>query len=925
MNIQLADRSRWLTMIFLMAGAVLHAQCPPSGTAWMEKIVAIEGSNASVTDRLKEFTALQSLHQRCGAGRDSILARILHRAGDLYRQTGDVEKGIRYAKEAASINSSGLPGAQRPFLTHSYYNLGLYYSLLYLFAESNNYFDSSIALGLQYPPKTFIALMAFEQKAFSFYKTADYQQSIETADKGILVAERLGDSLSVAYLRMQKAQSQLALAQAGEAEKNIKEVIRVFTLYKASADYLATSYSIYARLLTAKNDHRGAAAYYSKAFETNRQQHNDAQCARDLIDLGYVYDRDLHDHRKAIATYERGLSFAKQANDAYLQAGLYINTGVAFWRQKDYRRALRYYQAGLNVMPIHFTDTAISSNPASSMLKISGANNYLYHLLYNKGEALLDLYKKEKDKTLLRDALSSFRLADKLVDQMRWEQYNEGSKLFWRGKTKKMYERAIEACYLLQNPENAFFFFEKSRAVLLNDKLNELGARKYLSAVDLAREQSLRIRLLSLQHQLTTVAENTGTYKDYREQLYNVQDEQDKFIRDLEKRYPAYYRYKYDTTVNTVEGVRAILTRQQQTLVEYFSGDSVMYILSVMPSGSELYAVPFKNYNEMALELLSIVSDRSQLNRKYDLYQRLAYGLYDSLLGRISIPTKRLIISPDDAFIPYELLLTDATAGNSFLLKKYAVSYTYSASFLSRNNAPEQATHQTLLGFAPVEYNAWLQQAPLLGADRSLETIGSYFPSPRLFTKEDATKKQFLKHLPQYMVVQLYSHANADSTEQEPVLYLSDSVLRLTELQALGPLHTQLAVLSACNTGTGRNIRGEGIFSLSRGFAAAGIPATVANLWQIDNQATYQLTELFYKYLNSGMPGDEALQQAKLEFLKGNDREHALPYFWAASLYFGKADIIQPAAGGGYYQWYVAGGVIFLLLLVVAWGLLRRR
>ena len=48
---------------------------------------------------------------------------------------------------------------------------------------------------------------------------------------------------------------------------------------------------------------------------------------------------------------------------------------------------------------------------------------------------------------------------------------------FWRDKTRSLYENAIEACYLLNDPEKAFYFFEKSRAVLLNDQLNELGRK----------------------------------------------------------------------------------------------------------------------------------------------------------------------------------------------------------------------------------------------------------------------------------------------------------------------------------------------------------------------------------------------------------------------------------------------------------------
>ena len=100
-------------------------------------------------------------------------------------------------------------------------------------------------------------------------------------------------------------------------------------------------------------------------------------------------------------------------------------------------------------------------------------------------------------------------------------------------------------------------------------------------------------------------------------------------------------------------------------------------------------------------------------------------------------------------------------------------------------------------------------------------------------------------------------------------------------------------MLAACNTGTGKNMRGEGVFSLARGFAAAGIPSSITTLWPIDNQSTYQLTELFYKYINHGLKSDEALREAKMEFLSSHDKLYQLPYFWAASILIGKPESFE--------------------------------
>ena len=119
----------------------------------------------------------------------------------------------------------------------------------------------------------------------------------------------------------------------------------------------------------------------------------------------------------------------------------------------------------------------------------------------------------------------------------------------------------------------------------------------------------------------------------------------------------------------------------------------------------------------------------------------------------------------------------------------------------------------------------------------------------------------------QYRIIQLYTHASDSSINNEPVIYFADSALYLSDLISEHKSHTQLIVLSACETGIGKIYQGEGVFSFNRGFAALGIPAAITNLWSVDNTSTYLLTELFYKWLAKGLPTDVELQKAKLDFL----------------------------------------------------------
>ena len=126
-------------------------------------------------------------------------------------------------------------------------------------------------------------------------------------------------------------------------------------------------------------------------------------------------------------------------------------------------------------------------------------------------------------------------------------------------------------------------------------------------------------------------------------------------------------------------------------------------------------------------------------------------------------------------------------------------------------------------------------------------------------------------------------------------------------------------MLLACNSGVGKSVKGEGIFSLARGFAAAGIPSTVSALWEIDNQATYKIAELFFENLAKGEPSDIALQQAKLAMIDSDVKQHELPYYWAGAVLIGKAELYSrenrnALAPGKIALWFVAIATLAIVI-----------
>jgi CHAT domain-containing protein/tetratricopeptide (TPR) repeat protein len=865
----------WLCLLALRA-IISHAQCITDDSIRQE-ISLIRNGQREADYKLNKLAEVRTAYLNCHNKNGPVYAEIMHRLGDLYAKAGNIEEGITYTTAAVDINRH--TGKPEPFLCNSYYNLGIFYGQLGLIHQSDDCFNHCIAVGRVFTEKYFIVGMAHAQLAYSFFKAGDYQQARVTAIKGFFFSNRAKDTVEQGALWAQKAQAEIEMANFKDAMQSI--TIALSRLNGKDNIDLATTYSIYADLLDATGKYQLSTVYYQKAFLLNKKLQNTAQCANDLNDLGKVYDDDLKQFDTARKWYNKGLMFAKENGNSYQMAGLYQNLGVTYWKQHDFKKALNFYQKALNILPINFTDRAITSNPEVGLLNQISNDYYVSTLLANKAESLLALYKQTGTKPLLYAALRTFLLSDHSIDMMRWKQSGELSKLLWRSQTKQMYENAIEVCYLLNDTENGFYFFEKSRSVLLNDQLNYTAK---ISFNDKKLKEKLQVSIDSLNKQILLLNSNKSDTSLNRKWLaLHQQWEGQQTLLKAKSFGSADLPDKVDGLLRDAQDQ---LQRSKQWLVEYFNSDSVVYAVVVSPVKAKMYKIPYATYLYDSGEFLRYCSNAGLLNQHYDQYVNLAVKLYQKLFKPLQISAKSIVISPGERFIPFDALLDDPHSGESFLLKKYAFSYAYSMRVLMSHHTIKGNQKFSFLGIAPEYFKENVALQPLEGSVASLRRIQTGFNSTLLLKGDGAKKSELLSQLPHAQIIQIYAHATADSNNRDPVLYMADSAVLMSEIQKLNCSNTDMVTLSACNTGIGYTAVGEGTFSMARGFRLAGIQSTVTNLWQADNQATYALTESFYKYLRLGFSKDEALRSAKLNFIS-RDQSHTLPYYWAATIIIG--------------------------------------
>jgi len=181
----------------------------------------------------------------------------------------------------------------------------------------------------------------------------------------------------------------------------------------------------------------------------------------------------------------------------------------------------------------------------------------------------------------------------------------------------------------------------------------------------------------------------------------------------------------------------------------------------------------------------------------------------------------------------------------------------------------------------------------LPGTRTEAEAIMALVPdSERVHGFDFAANREMITNpeLSNYRIVHLATHGLLNSTNPElsgVVLSLFDEqgdsqngFLRLHDVFNLN-LPAELVVLSACQTGLGQEVKGEGLVGLTRGFMYAGSPRVLVSLWNVSDAATAEMMKRFYRnMLQEGLSATAALRAAQLEMQQ--ETQWKAPYYWAA-------------------------------------------
>jgi CHAT domain-containing protein len=855
-------------------------------------------------------------------------ASTLQNLGIVNSMNGSYEKAEDFFLHSLQVNQDLLK-ENNPKLASLYLNMGRFYQLIrndaraieYL-KKAEEYYDSQNQMNSVNAGSLFLNL------GVAYIYTADYEKAQTYFDKSLEIISsktpgNLADLLTI-YLNM---------GFIAEKKGDLTTARSYYLKGLSTGDKLPNSVKVLRGLanVSAKMEELVIAdSYHKQALEKSKAMYGEEHTETVLSYLRYGDFLSVTGNPKALPYLTKSIELYKKAfgeisidvSNAYYYLGLY------YFRMKDYEKALANFQQSLKSGFPGFKSNDFRDNPDITGLNLN--DNLLNPLTAKATSLLLEYQKRPSRKEYLEYSMSSFTTSLNMIEMLRSTYQDEGSKFFIAGNEKNTYSNAVFSAVTLYHLtgdanvlDQAFTLAEKSKSSVLLSHLRDEEARSIgqIPQKLLNRDAELKSEIYSYNKQIydqkTAQTPDEAKIRALNSRIFDLSRKQDELIKTIEKNYPVYYNLKYDNSVISIEEIQKKLT-DSQAILEYTIADSRLFIFAITQKEKKLVSIEtdstFSNHLNSLREELTGEQFRNYSDSNFITFTRSSWELYKKLIQPVEniITGKELIIIPDGdlGYLSFDILLTQMPDLKTvsyrklhYLIRDYPLSYAPSATaFFNELNRKGADNNGKILAFAP-DYsskNSVLKKksddgrelntilSPLVNSEEEIKSLRNYFPV-RTFTGEAATEEAFKSKASNYRILHLAMHTlinNENPLYSKLVFFqatgdtFEDGLLNASELINMH-LKADMAVLSACNTGSGKLQNGEGIISLSRDFFYAGVPGVIMTAWAAEDRSGVKIMENFYKYISQGKPRHEALRLAKLEFLKNCDQLTSHPHYWA--------------------------------------------
>ena len=465
--------------------------------------------------------------------------------------------------------------------------------------------------------------------------------------------------------------------------------------------------------------------------------------------------------------------------------------------------------------------------------------------------------------------------------------------------------------------------------------------RRLLSATVREKESELQVRKATLSAELRDVlaggSHPTRPADQIRSDLIGVDKQLEAFVSDLRAKYPSYAMIRYPPPLE----VRDIPLLSGELLVECRVTEDAGYVWFVTKGSeghsriSQFYSIPKERewFRAQVQRIKNGISEAQLGGFDPKIVQELTNTLFPSFAYASLQGAKAIIYVPDDALalVPLEMLSPKAAEG-VYPLAEIPTTYYPSteAMMISRAAKSGGPWGSEMLGIGdPItsqsdpRWDAAAEVSPKgqntvpetpsniastlrsagVSFDRLPGTAAEVRGIAELIERAggkadirlgiEADRKEFLDtDLRNYRFLHFATHGllPVDSGLREPALLFSfngnsaDMFLQLSQILDL-QLQSEMVVLSACNTGSGKLSKSEGVYNLGRAFLTAGASSVVVSMWEVADNSTALFMQELYRSILKGDPKNVALMHARVALIRqGYDQ----PFFWAPFILMGE-------------------------------------
>jgi CHAT domain-containing protein/Tfp pilus assembly protein PilF len=781
------------------------------------------------------------------------------------------------------------------------------------------------------------------QKAFTEAKPlrnqrtrASYRNAIDKYLEAVRGWRTLNDAQMKAYTLNEMG---LIYSDIGEYQKGLDAYVEARALYtqlgdwKSAAGMQTNTAWIYGEL----GEHQKALDLYLQVQETHRAKDKSYLDPILLSNIGASYSK-LGNFQTGLEIHLRVLAIRRASGSVGGLAITLNNIANCYQNLGDRAKALDYYSQALSLMPRlgnpFYTATTLNNIGVNyrELGQVEKAIDYFNQALVlrqiigdQNGEAVTqsDLARVERSRGNFIDARKRIEAALAAIESLRPKVGSQHLRAALFASAQRYREFYVDLLMRLhkENPAQhfnvaAFQASETGRARSLLELLVEanVAIREGVDSSLLERERDLlerisdaadrQTRLFRIRHtpeQATNIARELAM-------LATEYEEVQVKIRQSSPRYAALTQ----PAPLPLEEIQQKVLDPDTVLLEYSLGEEKSFLWAVTRGSIKSYELPKRaTVESLATSAYNLLIARSPQ------YAETALQLSGMLLAPVAaeIKNKRLLIVGDGALQYFPFAALPTPGGPDPLIVDHEIVTAPSGAVvavLRQEMTNKRAADKTLAVFADPVFSI---NDPRVGSAQTTSGTARSGGLPSLrrlrFSRHEANEiTRFVpadskieavdfaanralatsSEIGRYRIVHFATHGLINNEHPElsgVVLSLVDQkgqpqngFLRLYDLYNL-KLSAELVVLSACQTGLGREIKGEGLVGLTRGFMYAGAPRVVASLWQVEDRASAELMKRFYEGMFAKKLSPAAALKAAQVSMHTDKRWHA-PYYWAA-------------------------------------------